>query len=76
MIRDVAKWKLGSNENILHSLLIHGHDMIAADHGHDYRKFKHANFELMKFAIDNENEMFLKHALKEDVFDGDIIGAK
>jgi hypothetical protein len=34
LIGEVMKWELKSNENILKSLLLNQHDMIAADYGH------------------------------------------
>ena len=73
IIRGVADWKLTSNENFLKSLLINGHDMIAADYGHIHRKVGHAGIELMQFALDNENELFLKFALKQDVFESGLL---
>ena len=65
------KWELKSNENILQSLLINGKDMMAANYGHTQQQ--HANDGLLKFAIDNENEVFLKYAFRYEVFDGAIL---
>lgn len=63
-----------SNENFLKSLLINGHDRIAAEYGHIHRKAGHAGIELMQFALDNENELFLKLALKKQgVFENDLL---
>ena len=75
LIRQVADWNLMSNENILKSLLINGHDMIAADFGYVYRK-QHAHIDLLKFALNNENELFLKFALKFDVFESGLLETK
>ena len=58
----MMKWELKSNENILKSLLINGKDMMAANYGHT--QMQHADDGLLKFAIDNENEVFLKYAFR------------
>lgn len=45
--------------------------MIAAEYGHTQEQ--HANNDLLKFAIDNENEVFLKYAFRLEVFDASIL---
>jgi hypothetical protein len=48
--------------------------MIAADYGHDHRM--HAHIDLLKFALFNENELFLKFALRYDVFESGLLDTK
>lgn len=57
-VKEVARWKLKSTENFLESLLKNRQDVIAAEFGAFY--FQNATQDLLKFAINNHNEQFLK----------------
>ena len=51
-------------------MLVNRHDFIAAQYGQFYEK--DINKTLLKFAISNSNEIFLKYAFKNGLFDGYI----
>ena len=71
-IRQIASWGLKSSENFLLSLLINRQDVIATDE--DFIKLyqQDATFDLMVFAIRNQNEVFLKFALSDSIFGSDF----
>ena len=71
-ITEVAKWELASNENFLKSMLINRQDAIAAEYGNLYPLNDDEKKALMKFAINNSNEIFLKYAFKNDIFNENI----
>lgn len=49
-------------------------DLIAGDYAHVHRN--HADVDLLKFALNNENELFLKLALRNDVFESGLLETK
>jgi hypothetical protein len=69
-VDQVARWKLTSNESFLMSMLMNRHDFIAAEYGEYYPQNieGEAGYELMKYAITNSNEIFLKYAFKNGLF--------
>ena len=69
-VEQVAQWKLKSNESFLMSMLVNRHDKIAADYGMYYpSNIQEENgSELLKYAITNSNEVFLKYAFKNGLF--------
>ena len=69
-VKQVAQWKLRSNENFLMSMLINRHDMIAAEYGEFYPSCIEGEngHLLLKYAISNSNEIFLKYAFKNALF--------
>jgi hypothetical protein len=62
-----STWKLKSNENFLQQMLVHRHDKIAADVGKSYAEC--ATLDLLRFAVENSNVIFIKHALRKKLFD-------
>jgi hypothetical protein len=66
-IEEVAGWKIKpDNESMLKSLLRNNADMAACKHSGFY--IMDADIELFIYSIRNENDEFIKHALKESVF--------
>jgi hypothetical protein len=65
-LASVAKWNLEFSENLLHSLLINRQDKIAAEYGKNY--LKDADEGLLRDAIKDSNEYFLKHAFRTQIF--------
>lgn len=66
-IEQVAGWKIKpENESMLKSLLKNNADHAACKYIDFY--VEDANIELFIFTIRNENEEFIKHALKESVY--------
>jgi hypothetical protein len=47
-------------------MLINRQDVIAAQFGESYKK--NADTELLKFALKNANEQFLKYAFRQSIF--------
>ena len=77
----MAEWALASTEGILESLLRNRQDAIAAATGKFYKQDSEI-VELLMFAVDNQNEYFLKYAFRDPdpvfgeylLYDMDIIG--
>ena len=65
-VKTVAQWKLKSTENILKSLLVNKMDTIAKDVALFYSE--RADKELLKYCLHNNNEIFLKYALRSQIF--------
>lgn len=66
-IKEVADWKLQiDGENLLLALLQANMDQIACSNTQFYQL--DINSELFFFALDNDNEVFLKYSMKEGVF--------
>lgn len=70
-VEQVARWKLKSNENFIMSMLINRHDFIASMYGEFYPENieGEAANEVVKHAITNSNEIFLKYAFKNGLFE-------
>ena len=66
-VEKVANWKLRSSESFLQSMLINRQDRIAADYAEFYQI--DINVDLLKLAIRNSNEIFLKYTFKNGHFD-------
>lgn len=64
-IIEVCKWRLNSSENILKSLLINRFDKIAALHGDSRYVDGDKDQEVFLFALQNENEQFLKYSFRD-----------
>lgn len=58
MIRDMASWKLISTENVMRSMLNNSCDIVANEYALTY--IKNCDDDLLIFAIDNQNELFIK----------------
>jgi hypothetical protein len=67
MVGIIADWKLEQSENFMMSLLINRQDDIAKLYIHHYLN-EVSDSTLMLFALRNNNETFMKHALKESLF--------
>ena len=65
-IKQVANWRLRSTENFLQSMLTNRQDIIAAQYG-QYYKDNAKEPDLLRFALENSNEQFLKHGLRQEV---------
>ena len=57
-------------------MLINRQDAIAAKHADKYPMSEENKRELLKFAIKNSNEIFLKYAFQNDYFSEDLIDGK
>jgi hypothetical protein len=66
-VEEVANWKLRSSESFLKSMLINRQDKIAADCAEFYQQ--DIDVDLLKYAIFNSNEIFLKYAFKNGHFE-------
>ena len=72
-INEVIDWKLPSDgEDVLLALLEWNMDTIATNWAEMYFEPENKN-NLFKFALRNENEMFMKFALKEAKFDNTVV---
>lgn len=70
-LKEVAKWKFSSTENILLSFLKNRQDMVAAEFSHYYVNC--ASEHLLVFCMENQNEVFLKHAFNKSFFVGSTL---
>jgi hypothetical protein len=66
-VKEVARWNLDSTENFLKSMLINRQDVIISEFSSFYASY--ADDELLQFAINNSNQLFLKYALKNSIFE-------
>ena len=73
-VKAVAQWKLSSSENFLKSMLINRQDMVAAEYGKYY--LDKVDDNLLKFAIDNANSVFIKFAFRKGLFSGAMLHKK
>lgn len=72
-INEVIDWKLSSDgEDVLLALLQCNMDTIATNWADTYFEPERKD-ELFKFAVKNENELFMKFALKEAKFDHTVV---
>lgn len=67
----MSAWKLQTSENFLKALLNNNMDSVAKDFCLFY--IKDATIDLFIYCIKNENEVFLKHALRNSVFPGTML---
>jgi hypothetical protein len=70
-VRQMATWKLRTTENILKSLLKHHMDIVANEVSLFY--LDNADEQLLLFAMQNFNEIFLKHALRNSIIGSNIM---
>ena len=65
-IRAICDWRLKSSENFLLAMLINRQDVILCDFVNFF--LKDTDVKLFKFALKNQNEIFLKYALNHEIF--------
>lgn len=71
-IEEVASWKIiPTQERMLHSLLRNNADKVACKFSDFY--ILEATIELFLFAIKNQNEIFIKHSLLDNVFASNML---
>jgi hypothetical protein len=65
-IRAICDWRLKSSENFLMAMLMNRQDVIACEYANYY--LRDAKKKLFRFALRNQNEIFLKYALNNSIF--------
>mmetsp|Transcript_43453 Transcript_43453/g.41916 ORF Transcript_43453/g.41916 Transcript_43453/m.41916 type:complete len:227 (-) Transcript_43453:2526-3206(-) len=70
-IKQIANWKLKSSENILKALLTSNQDKVACEVALFY--IDNADINLLKFAITNYNEVFLKYSFRNQIFGSNLL---
>jgi hypothetical protein len=73
-IRAICDWRLDSTENFLMAMLINRQDVIACDFANYF--LTDCNEKLFRFALRNQNEIFLKYALNEALFSEQMFQVK
>lgn len=62
----MASWKLNSTENVIRSILNNSCDIVANEYALTY--IKNCTEDLLIFAIDNQNEQFIKQSFKVGIY--------
>ncbi len=70
-IRQIGMWKIKSTENILKSFLSNNMDVVANEFSLFY--IDNADKDLMIYALDNYNELFLKYAFRNGIFSQNLL---